>query len=369
MTDSRVFGPAREAAARATLTARQRVLTALAHRAPDKVPKEAYFTPPMLELFRRETGAAMPDAFFLMDTRQVAIRPTQQAIDWSPYLPGLPANARIKDFGLARVPGTMHHYGRLLFPLAGVNSPSELKAFPWPDLRSDYRHGRLDEEIAAHHAQGLFVLAEVEGVWETAWAMRNMERLMADMAEQPAYASFLLERVNDDLCWLAARYAAAGADMVMLGDDVGMQERLMMSPTMWRRWLKPLLAAQVEAARQANPAVHVFYHSDGWIEPLIPELIELGIDVLNPVQPECMDPVKLKREYGEDLSFWGTIGIQTTMPHGTPAEVAAEVSLRVQTVGKNGGLVLAPTHVLQPDVPWANVEAFFAATDTVGWYD
>ena len=109
-------------------------------------------------------------------------------------------------------------------------------------------------------------------------------------------------------------------------------------------------------------------HSDGVIDPIIPELIEIGVDILNPVQPECMDPVQLKREYGNELAFWGTIGTQTTMPFGTPEEVKAVVKERIETVGQGGGLLLAPTHVIEPDVPWENVVAFFEAVEEYGRY-
>ena len=113
----------------------------------------------------------------------------------------------------------------------------------------------------------------------------------------------------------------------------------------------------------------VFYHSDGDISSIIPELIEIGIDVLNPVQPECLDPAQVKREYGDRLAFWGTISIQRTMPFGTPEDVRQEVRDRVNTVGRSGGLLLAPTHVLEPEVPWENIVALFEAIEEYGKYD
>ena len=98
-------------------------------------------------------------------------------------------------------------------------------------------------------------------------------------------------------------------------------------------------------------------------------MIEIGVTVLNPVQPECMDPVQLKTEYGDRLAFWGTIGTQTTMPFGTPEQVRAVVAERIETVGKGGGLLLAPTHVLEPEVPWRNVIAFVQAVEELGAYE
>lgn len=135
---------------------------------------------------------------------------------------------------------------------------------------------------------------------------------------------------------------------------------------MWRKWLKPRLARVIEQARRVKPDILIFYHSDGDCTAIIPELIEIGVDILNPVQPECMNPAELKKEYGDRLAFWGTIGTQTTMPFGTPDEVKAVVKERIETVGKGGGLLLAPTHILEPEVPWENVLAFFEAVEEYG---
>ena len=101
---------------------------------------------------------------------------------------------------------------------------------------------------------------------------------------------------------------------------------------------------------------------------IIPELIEIGVDVLNPVQPECVDPVALKEQYGDRLSFWGTIGTQTTMPVGTPEEVRENVRHMIETVGKGGGLLVAPTHLLEPEVPWENIEALIQAVKDYGTF-
>jgi uroporphyrinogen decarboxylase len=167
----------------------------------------------------------------------------------------------------------------------------------------------------------------------------------------------------------ARRFATAGVDVIHIGDDIGMQDRMLMSPAAWRQWLKPRLARVIAAAREVKPDVVFFYHSDGFIEPVIAELSEIGVDALNPVQPECMDPAAIKRQYGDRLAFWGTVGIQHTLPFGTPEQVAAEVKLRIDTVGKGGGLYLSPTHVIAPEVPYENLFAFVRAAQEYGRYE
>lgn len=137
---------------------------------------------------------------------------------------------------------------------------------------------------------------------------------------------------------------------------------MLMSPKMWRTYLKPRMAELIASLRAINPQIKIAYHTDGVVYPIIPELIEIGIDVLNPVQPKAMDPVKLKESFGERLCFWGSIDIQQTLPFGTPGEVRDEVLRRLQTIGRGGGLLIGPTHNLQVDTP---LENFWAMVETI----
>ena len=147
-----------------------------------------------------------------------------------------------------------------------------------------------------------------------------------------------------------------------------MQDAMLISPALWRKWVKPRYASMIDAAKEINSDVIIWYHSDGRIEPIIPDLIEIGVQVLNPVQPEAMDPAHIKSLYGDKLAFWGTVSIQQTMPFGSPDDVRAEVKQRIETVGRGGGFILAPSHVLEPEVPWENVLAFVQAAREYGSY-
>jgi uroporphyrinogen-III decarboxylase len=153
-----------------------------------------------------------------------------------------------------------------------------------------------------------------------------------------------------------------GVDMIWLGDDIGAQTRMLISPAHWRKYLKPRMANFIAELKAINPQVKVAYHSDGVIVPIIPELVEIGLDVLNPIQPACMDLQMLKQEYGDRLCFWGSIDEQHTLPFGAPADVEAEVLARLKNLGKNGGLILGPTHHVQLDTPMKN---FWAMIDTI----
>jgi uroporphyrinogen decarboxylase len=205
-------------------------------------------------------------------------------------------------------------------------------------------------------------------IFEIAWDLRGFDRLLLDFAENNPIAAALIEKITDIRVFQALKLIRSGVDILRLGDDVGMQTGMIISVEMWRKWLKPGLKKVIEKSKSINEDVLIFYHSDGSIEPIIPELIDIGIDILNPVQPECMDPVKLKKEYGSSLSFWGTIGTQRLMPFGSSENVKDEIKRMKETVGKGGGLLLAPTHILEPEVPWKNILAFFEAADLYGNY-
>jgi uroporphyrinogen decarboxylase len=245
----------------------------------------------------------------------------------------------------------------------------DLRAFPFPDPMEPSNHAELDQWVAAIHEDGFAAAGFMQQtLFELAWEMRGMEKLLLDLVTNRPLVDYLLDRITEIRSKMAARYARAGVDLIRLGDDFGTQHSLMMSPQTFREMFKPRLKAIIDAARGENPDVLIFFHSDGSIMPLIGDFIEMGVDVLNPVQPECVDLAVVTREYGDRLSFWGGIGIQRTMPFGTPADVKEAAKRVIHVLGEGGGLVIAPTHALQPDVPWENVVALFEAVDEFGWY-
>ncbi len=137
---------------------------------------------------------------------------------------------------------------------------------------------------------------------------------------------------------------------------------MLISPRTWRRFFKPRMAHFIASLKAINPQVKVAYHSDGNILPIIPDLIEIGLDVLNPIQPACMEPARLKGEFGDRLCFWGSMDEQHTLPFGSPEDVKREVLDRLETLGRGGGLILGPTHHVQLDTP---LENFWAMVNTI----
>lgn len=289
--------------------------------------------------------------------------PEQTGVDWLKYYPeGFTYDYRIDGWGIAHESSpTSMHMTRMHHPMKGFISLDEMKNYPLPDYtKVDF--SPLKKQVDDIHDLGLAVFVWQEcTIWETAWYLRSMEVLMVDMAMEDEKATWLLDQITDKACYRAEIFARQGADIIGLGDDIGMQDSIMMSKDMYEHWLKPRLKKVIAAAKSANPDVLISYHSCGYIEPFIPDLIEVGVDILNPVQPECMDFKDIHEKYGEQLSFSGTIGTQQLMPFGKPEKIKAEVKRNLDIAGNKGGLFCCPTHVLEPEVPWENIEAYLDA--------
>ena len=375
------------------MSPRERVIRAIRRTGPDRVPTCARFTPTMMKTFNDNVGAGIPeehlgpfgvpsgfihdvrppfltpDEYFGWELRHVSFRSPSSPPDFSGFHRDLPEGTKINEWGVAYVLGSTYHYTKRVAPLKNMNSLQKLKAFPFPDPMEPEAHKDLDHMVELIHEDGFAAAGFLQQtLFELAWEMRGMDTLLIDFLINIPFAEYLLERITEIRCRMASRYAEAGVDIIRLGDDFGTQQSLIMSPSTFRDLIKPRLARIIDSAKQINPEVIIFFHSDGSITPLIGDFMDIGIDVLNPVQPECIDLQEVKRLYGTELSFWGGIGIQTTMPFGTPSEVRDKVREVIETLGEGGGLFISPTHALQPDVPWENVIAFFEAVDEFGWY-
>lgn len=353
------------------MTPRERVLNAMRRRVPDRLPWEVKLTPPVREALAGRIGTADVEEYFSLPAREVHFRPRNEAEPFRRYyvnreFPPLPnpSGWEIGDWGVGQTAGGFEHFVRLSHPLAGAADPGILRDYPFPDMAETPRHAHLPEDVRSLHDRGLAAVGYMEWtIFEMAWYMRGMDELLADFVLNPVFAGELLDRITDARCVQARIMAESGVDLVKLGDDVGSQRALLMSPAMWREWLKPRLARVVAAAKTARPDVLVFYHSDGNIAEIVPDLVEIGVDILNPIQPECMDLARLKREYGGVLSFWGGLGTQTTMPFGSPRDVREEARRLARVMGAGGGYLLAPTHLLEPEVPLENILSLREAMD------
>jgi len=197
-------------------------------------------------------------------------------------------------------------------------------------------------------------------LFERAWSLRGFDALLVDMMDQPLWVEELLERITVIQIALARRFLALGVDAGYFGDDYGAQNSLLFSPRVWRQMYKPRLARMFAVFREAG--LPVILHSDGDIRAILPDLVEIGVSALNPVQPEVLNHSWLRREFRKNLAFYGGISTQEVLPHGETSQVQAAVEQCVHDLAPDGtGLLLGPSHRMQSDISAENVEAMLNA--------
>ena len=340
------------------MTPREKFFRAVRREGGGGIPFRLDLCPSLTDELERRYGTRSPEEAFDLPVRYVGLPPTRLERDFRPYFDVFPANAYTDEWGVGYAPGSVAHFAKFLSPMKDFTAPQEVWDFPVPDVLADYRWEETEKRVRELHAAGYPAVFSAIQVFEPAWYLRGLENLLADMLTDEEMAAACLDKMTGIQREVSARAARAGFDAILFGDDVATQRAMMMRLEDWRRWLRPTMETCIGAAKAVNPELIAIYHSDGVVYEIVEDLISIGVDVLNPVQPECVDPARLKREYGDRLSFWGCVGTQTVMPFGTAEDVRRTVRELAAGVGKGGGLVLAPTHILEPEVPWENVEAF-----------
>lgn len=244
----------------------------------------------------------------------------------------------------------------------------DLKSYRIPDPEDEKRYSeviRLKEKFGDKYA----VMVDLScTIFELSWYLRGMDNLLIDMLTNKNFLNLLMDKILEFYVPTAKKLARIGVDIIWIGDDVGMQTGMIMSPEMFRGFLKERYRLLIDEIKRTNKDVKVAFHSDGFITPIISDLIEVGVDILNPVQPKCMDPSEIKEKFGKDLCFMGTIDEQETLPFGTIDVLKKEILERITKVGYNGGLILGPTHNVQSDTSIEKVEVFFSYAKEVGKY-
>jgi uroporphyrinogen decarboxylase len=376
------------------LTPRERVRAALNHQAPDRVP-----------VCIGGTGNKLTESRVALLKQHFGIHG-----DWPPVLVGpqlMCLDPRVLDalgtdvryvymrpptgFRSRAAPGGGWYYDWGLIyrehPVSKmyeyVNHPlhaatvGDLEHFDWPNPDDPARWDGLHEEARQLFEQTDYALVayrpKYNGLFELCQVLRGTEKLLMDMALAPAFVEALFWKVGEVLkAFYRAQLDAVGAyiEWVEMGDDLGGQNGPLISPKMYRQLLKPVHADLINAIKGHPAGVKVMYHTCGSIVPFIPDLIEIGIDILHPIQVAAknMDPARIKADFGDRLCLLGGVDAQHTLRAGTPEQVAAEVQQRIHQMGQGGGYLLAPSHNIGDDVPLENILAFFAAARQHGAY-
>jgi uroporphyrinogen decarboxylase len=371
-----------------SITPRERVLMTVAHEKPDRVPiiiGTSNTTSMKMGVYRRlkgflghegperwlydwpELGTAIPDEWMLERLRSDArgVWDAFPAATRARNAHRAPHSPFIDDWGSGAVESAPDQWYPGVHPLANATTIEEIERYPWPDPDDPTRYEHVRAEAKRLHEETDYAIIGTPWLlfpFERAHAMQGLDNFLVNMSIEPDFAEALLLRIADLCERIMDRFldeAGPYLDIVKIGDDLGTQTNLMISPDMYRTMLKPIHAAFIRCIKAKTDA-KVFFHTDGDVFDLIPDFIEIGVDILNPIQTSAgkmADLVQLKKRYGDKISFCGGIDTQRILPMGSPAEVAAEVERVEAILGKKGGWLLAPVHTIMNEVPPANIMA------------
>ena len=363
------------------MDSRERVKLALAHQEPDRVPIDYWATTEINERLLRHLGLSSQEEIlqhFDVDFRYIA------GPRYTGPEPAVRPDGSVEDhWGVPRVRVTVGagdaeaaYRDVLDFPLQHLKSLEEIRDYPkWPSPDwFDYDVVRAQVEDARRTGKAVIFMGDrLNRVAQLKPAMylRGVEQILLDLVMAPEIAEYVFQRVTEFYLEYARRTfeaAGDGLDIFMTGDDFGTQNGLFISPEMWRRFLRPGFESFLRLGKKHG--YHVAHHSCGSIKPIIGDMIECGLDVLNPLQPEArdMDRRDIKERFGQRLAFHGSISIQRTLPFGSPDDVRQEVRERFETLAPGGGLIFCTAHNIQADTPLENVLALFDAYRDLGRY-
>lgn len=382
------------------MNSRERVLTALAHQEPDRVPIDLGGTVvstiaiPTYAALRRHLG--LPDKLIetlefvqqvarvdedVMDRLGVDVIPVfANPPDAPPPALATAPDGTVSfqdDFGATlKKPAGCHYFDWQEFPLPEP-SLAALARMPWPNPADPGRYRGLRQRVQALRAgseRALFGMAPCgHDLFNQLFRVRGMENGLMDLVAEPEFAEAFFDRLCDTICTAQTLFLQEVGDLIdvhFAADDLAGQSGPLISPDLWRRLIKPR-QARILATIKAHTRAPVFYHSCGAVTEFLHDLIEIGVDILNPVQVSAsgMDTATLKRKYGRKLSFWGGgCDTQAVLNRGTPEQVRQEVRFRIRDLAPGGGFVFNPVHNIQPHVPPENVAELFASALDCGRY-
>jgi uroporphyrinogen decarboxylase len=373
------------------MNSRERVLAALNHKAPDRLPIDlggsavTSIAIPTYAALRDYLGLPEVSIRTLEVVQQIAVVDDdmleQFGVDVIPVFANAPAgyvpqfiaepgggDSFQDEFGSTlRRPKGCFYYDWQAFPL-GKPSIEAMQQMPWPDPADPARYRGLRQQVQRLREtsdRALFGMAPCgHDLFNQLLRVRGMAEGLMDLVAEPDFAEAFLDRLTDTIITAQQCFLREVGDLIDIhftADDLTGQNSPLISPSLYRRMIKPRWARIIEAIKSLTNA-KIFYHGCGAVEPFLPDLIEIGVDIINPVQVSAtgMDTGQLKKQYGERLTFWGGgCDTQKVLPYGTPAEVQAEVQRRIRDLAPGGGFIFNPVHNIQPHVPPENIAVMF----------
>lgn len=345
------------------MNSKERVRAALCFEEPDRVPVSAEYVPEIKKKLRQRVGDEEKDVGVTMGNDMVITHH------------GFAASYYLKE--------DSEYYGEWGCKWKYFRNPSgsytevierpledekKLDSYKIPDPHNERRYESSRQTIEEYGKDYWIVGAIPCTIFEVSWALRGLDKFMMDMVSNKDFAHTLMDKVMEFPLAAGRKLIELGVDMLWTGDDVAMQTGMMISPALWREYLKPRYANLYREFKKLNPTIKIAYHSCGNCEAILDEMHEIGLDVINPIQPRAMNPGYIKKRYGKKLALWGTLDEQRVLPFGTSAEVKAEVEILIRNCARGGGFILAPAHNIQADTSIENILVFYEAAKECGQY-
>lgn len=334
------------------LTHKQRVIQSIKRDKLDKLPTQLTFTPEMSRIVARHLSVSGNELERKLDNHIIALPPDdtvridqKEGIRYDHWAIGW-------DIELSE--------GFLIRARPLEKSPT-LKGYNFPNPKEPYLLNSLKETVEKYRDEYFILLDQGWTLFERAHCLRGFENLLMDFTLNKKFVGKLLDKITEYVISMAEEAIKLGVDGGYTGDDFGGQDGVLFSTKLWRKLFKPRYKEIWGVFKKAN--LPVFHHSCGDVRVIIPNMLEIGLDVLNPVQPQAMPIEELAKEYGRDLTFWGGISTQKTLPFGTKEEVEEEVLKCIKTLGRNNGYIVGPSHDMTSDIPLKNFDAFLNAVE------
>ena len=358
------------------MSPRERILRALRRQLPDRTPTDGWFHPEVQKMLKEHYGTRDWDQvlaelgvegwatcniglqfadYEARSTERPGAEPGQRAV-W------IDERTYEDPWGVRHRIGAGGWYEEWVDgPLTGAETAGEIEAWALATTPTIAESPDYAEQVTALKEQEQFVSGGIPNPYKMAWLLRGMDNVLADYLINRDILEALYDRLYELYTELAVRMTRGGVDMITITGDIAMQDRIIMGPDTWRAVDRPRLQALIDACRRTNPEVLIYIHSDGDVGELMADFVEMGFDVVNPLQPECIDPAQVKRQWGDRIALHGGISLQRTLPFGSVEDVRAEVETLIRQCGYDGGLVVFPSNVIQPDTPVENIIACFHA--------
>jgi len=358
------------------VNSKERVLTAIAHSQSDRIPVDYWAVPELTETLVRSFGLMNRDQ--LLEKLRIDIRYVKPSFSGSDFeeQPDGSLHRKFSDGTFADIWGVKRKkisWGRgsylemISSPLGEANSVQEIENHSWPNVGA-FNYESIVNQCLDYRDFAIICtgdrLTTRASIFKLAMYLRGMDRFFMDLALNPGLVETLVEKLLEFHLEHNRRIFEAAAkhiDIFMLGDDFGSENGLLISLAMFRKFFKPALRDLIDLAKKFD--LKTMLHTCGAVRELIPDLIEIGLDILNPIQTRArgMNPQELKKEFGKDICFHGSMDVQKTLPFGTPDEIRKTIELYIKTLGEGGGFILAPSHNLQMDIPIDNIIAMYEA--------